>query len=145
MAIILKQLKYKALKLYHFWFFCFSSSEPKAHWWAYSIGMPPSCVVRRRQHFQTSSPLKPLGLLKPNFMWSLLGMGERKFVQMVLATWPRWRPCPYMVKTLKNLHLWIQKANDLETWYAISGSWVIQSLFKWFMSHDQDGRHAHIW
>ena len=23
------------------------------------------------------------------------------FVQMVLVTWPRWLPCPYMVKTLK--------------------------------------------
>ena len=53
------------------------------------------------QHFETSSPLKPLGQLKPNFMWSLLGMGERKFVQTVQVTWPRWPPCPYMVKTLK--------------------------------------------
>ena len=53
------------------------------------------------QHFQTSSPQKPLGRLKPNFIWSLLGTGERKFVQTVLVTWPRWPPCPYMVKTLK--------------------------------------------
>ena len=29
-------------------------------------------------------------------------MGERTFVQMVLVTWPRWPPCPYMVKTLKS-------------------------------------------
>ena len=28
-------------------------------------------------------------------------MGERKFAQMVLVTWPRWPPWPYMVKTLK--------------------------------------------
>ena len=55
----------------------------------------PSVV---RQHFQTSSPLKPLGQLNSNFIWRLLRMGERKFVQMVLVTWPRWRPCPYMVK-----------------------------------------------
>ena len=53
------------------------------------------------QHFQTSSPLKPLGRLKPNFICSLLGTGERKFVQTVLVTWPRWPPCPYMVKNLK--------------------------------------------
>ena len=32
--------------------------------------------------FQTSFPEK----LKPNFMWSLSGMGERKFVQMVQVT-----------------------------------------------------------
>ena len=37
----------------------------------------PSVV---RSHFQTSSSLKPLGKSKPNFMWSLLGKGERKFV-----------------------------------------------------------------
>ena len=45
------------------------------------IGYPwirrPSSV---RSHFQTFSPLKPLGQSKPNFMWSLLGKGERKFV-----------------------------------------------------------------
>ena len=30
-------------------------------------------------------------------------MGERNFIQMVLVTWPRWLPCPYMIKqkTLK--------------------------------------------
>ena len=52
------------------------------------------------QHFQIS-PLKALGRLKPNFMCSLLGMVERKFVQMVVITSPRWPPCPYMVKSLK--------------------------------------------
>ena len=30
--------------------------------------------------FQASSPLKPLGQSKPNFMWSILRKGERKFV-----------------------------------------------------------------
>ena len=38
----------------------------------------PSSVVRPQ--FQTSSPLKPLGQSKPNFMWSLTGKGERKFI-----------------------------------------------------------------
>ena len=39
-------------------------------------------------------------------------------------------PCPYMVKTLKNLLLRNQKADDLETWYAASGGRVLPSLFK---------------
>ena len=43
----------------------------------------PSSV---RQHFQTSSPLKPLGQLKSNFIWRLLRTRERKCVQMVLVT-----------------------------------------------------------
>ena len=51
-----------------------------------------------RQHFQTSSPLKLQGQLKSYFIWRLLRMRERKFVQMVLVTWPRWHPRPYMVK-----------------------------------------------
>ena len=34
-------------------------------------------------------------------MWIIHGMGEQKFVQMVQVTWPRWPPCPYMVKHYK--------------------------------------------
>ena len=37
----------------------------------------------------------------------------------------------YGVKTLKNLLLRNQKADDLETWYAASGAQVLPSLFKW--------------
>ena len=37
-------------------------------------------VVVLVHHFQRSSPLKLLDQSKPNFMWSLLGKGERKFV-----------------------------------------------------------------
>ena len=58
----------------------FSSPEP--------LGSQGELIVypsRRRRpsslhHFQRSSFLKPLGQSKPNFMWSLLGKGERKFV-----------------------------------------------------------------
>ena len=47
---------------------------------------PSSVRPSVRQHFQTSSPLKPLGQLNSNFIWRLLRVGERKFVQMVLVT-----------------------------------------------------------
>ena len=40
------------------------------------------CPASVRQHFQTSSPLKPLGQLNSNFIWRLLRMGERMFVHM---------------------------------------------------------------
>ena len=36
-----------------------------------------------------------------NFIWSFYGMGEWKFVRMVPVTWPRWPPCSYMVKEIK--------------------------------------------
>ena len=87
-------------------YWLFSSPEPKAPRWAISIPVTPASVVRPsvspsvRQHFQTSSPLKPLGQLNSNFIWRLLRNGEPKFVQMFVVTWPRWPPCPYMVKTL---------------------------------------------
>ena len=71
-------------------------------------------------------------------MWSFCGMGERKFAQMVLVTWPRWPPCPYMVKKLKNLRLWNQKVNDLENRYASSSAQVLTSLLKWWPWVDLD-------
>ena len=55
--------------------------------------------------FQTTSSLKPLGQCSSNFMWSLLRLGERKLAKMVEVHWPSWPPCPYMVKTFKNLLL----------------------------------------
>ena len=54
-------------------------------------------------------------------------MGERKIVQTILVTWPRWPQCPYMVKTLKNLLFRNQKADDLGTWYAALGARVLSS------------------
>ena len=57
--------------------------------------------VTQIQHFQSSFHLKPLSRLKPNFIWSLHGMGERKIVQMVQVT--LWLSCPYMVKTIKKI------------------------------------------
>ena len=71
-------------------------------------------------------------------MWRLYGSEEQKFLQMVMVTWPRWPPCPYMVKTLKNLLLWNQKADDLETWYAASSTQVLPNSFKWWPWVDLD-------
>ena len=48
---------------------------------------------------------------------------------MVQVTWPRWPPCPYMVKTFKNLLLQNQKSYDLETWH------VCWSPPAWFRCH----------
>ena len=48
-------------------------------------------LVRCRQYFQTSSPLKPLGQWKPNFIWSLHRLREGMFTQMVMFTCSRTR------------------------------------------------------
>ena len=39
-------------------------------------------------------------------------MEERKFIHMILVTWHRRLPCPYIVKTFKNILLW--------NWWGIS-------------------------
>ena len=63
-----------------------------------SIVICPSVIVN---NVQTYSSLKQLAWWQPNFMWSLLGYGERNFVRGVWVTRPRFPPCPYMVKTLQ--------------------------------------------
>ena len=45
-----------------------------------NIGIIVVVVVVVVHSVQTSSPLKLLGQSKPNFMWSLFGKGERKFI-----------------------------------------------------------------
>ena len=42
--------------------------------------------ISQIQYFLISFPQQPLGQLKPNFMWRLLGTEEQKHVQMVLVT-----------------------------------------------------------
>ena len=74
-------------------------------------------------HFQRSSP-KPLGQSKPNFIWSLSGTRERKFVRGVWVTWPSWPPRSYMIKTFKNLLIQNQRANDLVAWYVALKPWA---------------------
>ena len=80
-------------------------------------------------------------------------MGEPKFVQTFLVTWPRWPPWPYMAKNLKILFLWNQKADDLETWYVASGAGVLPTLFNdgpgltltYFMARSNLVPYAFVW
>ena len=50
--------------------------------------------------------------------------GLRKFLssEELCCLWSKWRPCPYMVKTFKNLLLQNQKTFDLETWHVALGT-----------------------
>ena len=49
--------------------------------------------------FQTT--LKPLSQFCSNFIWSHFRVGKQKIAKIVAVCWPRWPPCPYMVKTFK--------------------------------------------
>ena len=55
-----------------------------------------------------------------------LGRGNESLYKCQV-TWPRWPPCPYMVKTFKNLLLQNQKSYDLETWHVALGTQVLQN------------------
>ena len=64
-------------------------------------------------------------------------MGEQKFIQMVQVTWPRWPPCLYMVKTLKN------SSPEPKVWWPWNllcsiGCSSTTKLFKWWLWVDFD-------
>ena len=57
-----------------------------------------------------------------HFIWSLLRVGERKIAKMVAVRRPRWPPCPYMVKTFKNLLLHNRGCLGTESLHESSGT-----------------------
>ena len=63
---------------------------------------------------------------------------------MSWVTWLTWPPCPYMVKTLKNLLPQNQLTDDLETWYVALCMWVLLRLFKLSPWVDLDPFYAKV-
>ena len=63
---------------------------------------------------------------------------------MIWVTWPTWPPCPYMVKTLKNLLLQNQLTNDLEIWCVALCIGVLPKLFKLWPWVDLDPFYAKV-
>ena len=80
--------------------------------------------------FQTTSPLKLLSQFCSNFKWSLLRLGERNIAKMVAVRWPRWPPCPYMLKTFKNLLLQNQGCIGAVSLHKSSGTRGLSKLLK---------------
>ena len=56
----------------------------------------------------------------------------------------KWPPCPYMVKTLKNLLLQNQKTDDLETLYVALSMQILPRLFKGLPWVDLDPFYAKV-
>ena len=82
--------------------------------------------------------LNPLANQSQILYGAPFGRGNLNFVKIVLVTWPRWPPCPYMVKTFKNLLLQNHTSYDLATWHAASGTQALQNLYKWWPWVDLD-------
>ena len=52
-----------------------------------------------------------MGQSKPNFVWSLHGPGEQKFVHYIWVTLSRWPPCRLMVnkrRTVYSMRTWVK-------------------------------------
>ena len=90
------------------------------------------------QHFHTTSPLKPLGRLKQNFIMEPPWDGETKVCSNGAGHMTKMAAMPIYGKNLKNLLLQNPKADDLETWYAALGARVLLRLFKWWLWDDLD-------
>ena len=97
-------------------------------------------LAKGRVHtkFQTRFSHKLLCRSEPNFAWKLSGTRKWKFDNMIVVTWPRWSPRPFMVKTLKRLLLWNRRADIHEIWYVALRSPAHHSLFKWWPLSDLD-------
>ena len=67
----------------------------------------------------------------PNFIWSLLGKGEQKFIYVNgLGHMTKIAAMPIYGKTFNNLLLQNQKSYDLDTWHASSVTQAVEGLYK---------------
>ena len=80
--------------------------------------------------FQRTSPLKPLCQFCSNLIRSHLRVGKRQIAKIVAVSWPRWPPCPYMVKTFKNLLLQNWECLGAESLQKSSGMRGLWKLLK---------------
>ena len=85
--------------------------------------------------FSNFFSLETARLIEVHFHLAHLWDGGTKNL-MVQVTWPIWPPCLFIIKTFNNLLLWNQKADDLESWYAVSVTRVLPNLFKWWPLSD---------
>ena len=62
-------------------------------------------------------------------------MGKQKIAKIVAVRWPRWPPCPYMVKTFKNFLLQNQECLGAESLHKSSGTRGLPKLLKelWYI------------
>ena len=109
------------------------SSPQLCSGWAIVITFRPSSV--------RASVRPSVNIFKRLLLWSRwanfaqisygasLGWG-RKIAKMVAVRWPRWPPCPYMVKTFKNLLLQNRECLGAEPLQESSGTGGLPKLLK---------------
>ena len=85
--------------------------------------------------FQTTSPLNNLSQFCSVFIWSHLRVGKQKIAKIIAVHWPRWWPCPYMVKTFKKLLLQNQECLGTESLHKSLETRGLPKLLKEFSWH----------
>ena len=77
----------------------------------------------------------------------LAHLSRRLIGELIVYQWLRRLSLarPLSASIFKHLLLWNYWANWTHISHGDSLGWGNESLFKWSWSHDQDGRHAHIW
>ena len=114
----------KLLQMAVLHFSIFSSPE-LCSVWAIVITFRPSSVHLLTFSNDFSEDAKPILLT-----WSLLRVGEWKIAKMVAVRWPRWPPCPYMVKIFKNLLLQNRGCLGAESLHKSLGTGGLPKLLK---------------
>ena len=61
-----------------------------------------------------------------------LGKGEWKIAKMVAVHWPKWPPCPYIIKIFKNLLLQNRGFHGAEFLHKLLGTGGLPKLLKWW-------------
>ena len=114
---------------FHYWFLLAHLSR-RLIWWAYCLGRlrRPSTrpLSARRPHCSNIFSSETTGPIEAKFHMEPPWVGGTKDCSGDLGH------MTMMTNTPKNpfKNLWNQRANDLGAWYAASGTWVQQILFK---------------
>ena len=95
--------------------------------------------------FSNLFSLETARLIEAKFHVNLPWNGGTKVCSNCPGYMTKMAAMPIYGKSIKNLLLWNQNADDLETWYAVLGTRVLPNLFKWWPWVDLDVFYLETW
>ena len=120
-------------------------SSPEAHWWAYIVGRHLLSAIRLStfSHIISSEATGPV---EAEFYGEALWGGGTNLPSNSHGHMTKMATMPIYGKkvNLKNLLLYYRTADDLETWYAASGTRVLPNSFQWWPWVNLDIFHGKV-
>ena len=117
----------KESRLYFFFYnFIFSSSEPKAHWWAYRVGRPPSSVFLNIFSSETTGPIK-----SQISYGASLGWGNESLFKRSRASMPIYGKNLKKSSSLEPKGQWLWNDLGLTLTYFTARSNLVPYAFVW--------------